>query len=203
MSTLVRVSGLSSSNTWWSASSSASSDRCFTGRTTNQNDGAAIVLLDHLVRSQFSERAIFLPEALILLGLDLDTYRTQGPTVLGRVVETLVRRTHNAEAKALDHLRGGVKDLGARRRPRAGSGDNEQRQVDRLAALAARLRSARPLVPGMTIHQAKGREWDNVGVRLTATEIAHLGVGLDPEVETNRALYVALTRARYGVTALA
>jgi DNA helicase-2/ATP-dependent DNA helicase PcrA len=161
------------------------------------------VLLDHLVRSQFSERAIFLPEALILLGLDLDTYRTQGPTVLGRVVETLVRRTHNAEAKALDHLRGGVKDLGARRRPRAGSGDNEQRQVDRLAALAARLRSARPLVPGMTIHQAKGREWDNVGVRLTATEIAHLGVGLDPEVETNRALYVALTRARYGVTALA
>ena len=54
----------------------------------------------------------------------------------------------------------------------------------------------------MTIHHAKGREWDNVGVRLSATEVAHLAAGLDPEVETSRALYVALTRARYGVTAL-
>ena len=69
------------------------------GRTTNQNDAAAIVLLDHLVRSQFSERAIFLPEALVLLGLDLDTYRAQGPTVLGDVVETLARGTDDAADK--------------------------------------------------------------------------------------------------------
>lgn len=172
------------------------------GRTTNQNDAAAIVLLDHLVHSKFSERAIFLPEALILLGLDLDTYRAEGPTILGSVVETLASGTHDAPARALVQLRGSVKDLGAARRPPAGSGENEQRQVDRLAALAARLHSARSLVPGMTIHQAKGREWDNVGVRLSATEVGHLATGLDSDVETHRLLYVALTRARYGVTAL-
>lgn len=172
------------------------------GRTTNQNDAAAIVLLDHLVRSQFSDRAIFLPEALILLGLDLDTYRAEGPAVLGGVVETLASDTSDAPARALVQLRGAVKDLGASRRPRAGSGEVEQRQVDRLAALAARLRSKRPLVPGMTVHQAKGREWDHVGVRLTPTEADHLSTGLDPDVETHRALYVALTRARHGVMAL-
>lgn len=172
------------------------------GRTTNQNDAAAIVLLDHLVRSHFSERAIFLPEALVLLGLDLDTYREQGSTVLGGVVETLASGTPDHAANALHHLRNAVKELGAVRRPRVGSGNNEQRQVGRLASLAARLQSTRPLVPGMTIHQAKGREWDYVGVQLSPTEVAHLGVGLDPQVEKDRALYVALTRARYGVTGL-
>jgi DNA helicase-2/ATP-dependent DNA helicase PcrA len=172
------------------------------GRTTNQNDAAAIVLLDHLVHSQFSERAIFLPEALILLGLDLDVYRAEGPTVLGGVVETLVSGSKDCAERALQQLRVAVKDLGAPRRPRAGSGDSEQKQVDRFSDLAARLRSSRTLVPGMTIHQAKGREWDNVGVRLSDTEIGHLAGGLDPEVETHRALYVALTRARYAVTAL-
>jgi DNA helicase-2/ATP-dependent DNA helicase PcrA len=173
------------------------------GRTTNQNDAAAIVLLDHLVHSQFSERAIFLPEALILLGLDPETYKAEGARILGGVVETLASGRDDAGRGALNHLRGAVKDLGAARRPRAGSGDSEQRQIDRLEDLALRLRATRPLVPGMTIHQAKGKEWDNVGVRLSSTEVVHLAAGLDPEVETHRALYVALTRARLGVTALA
>lgn len=173
------------------------------GRTSNQNDAAAIVLLDHLVHSNFSKRAIFLPEALILLGLDQEAYRQEGPGVLAAVVDTLASSAHDAPSKALHHLRGAVKDLGAPRRPRAGSGDAEQRQVDRLAALASRVASARRLVPGMTIHQAKGQEWDHVGVRLTAGEIGRLATGLDPDLETDRALYVALTRARYSVTQLA
>ena len=54
----------------------------------------------------------------------------------------------------------------------------------------------------MTIHQAKGQEWDHVGVRLTPGEIGRLTRGLDPDVEADRALYVALTRARYGITHL-
>jgi DNA helicase-2/ATP-dependent DNA helicase PcrA len=172
------------------------------GRTTNQNDAAAIVLLDHLVHSHFSARAIFLPEALILLGLDLDVYREQGPQLLGQVVEVLTSNRDDAAAQALDQLRGAIKELGAARRPRAASGEKEQLQVGRLGALRARLRSSRALVPGMTIHQAKGREWDHVGVRLSPAETEILAGGLDPDVETHRALYVALTRARQGVTAL-
>jgi DNA helicase-2/ATP-dependent DNA helicase PcrA len=52
----------------------------------------------------------------------------------------------------------------------------------------------------MTIHQAKGREWNHVGVRLSAGEIAILAGGLDPATESHRALYVALTRACNAVT---
>jgi DNA helicase-2/ATP-dependent DNA helicase PcrA len=55
----------------------------------------------------------------------------------------------------------------------------------------------------MTIHQAKGREWDRVGVRLTDGEISRLAAGLDRNVEPDRALYVALTRARHAVRSLA
>lgn len=172
------------------------------GRTTNQNDAAVIVLLDHLVRSHFSEHAIFLPEALILLGLDAEAYREDGPVVLGGVVEILATGARDAPETALSLLRTGVKVLGAPRRPRASSGDSEQRQIDRLAALGSRLSSSERLVPGMTIHQAKGREWDHVGIRLSASEAARLSAGLDRNVEADRALYVALTRARYGVTSV-
>lgn len=172
------------------------------GGTRNQNDAAAIVLLDHLLHSHFSERAIFLPEALVLLGLDMEAYREDGPTVLSGVVETLTSGSQDAPVKALDHLRGAVKKLGAARRPQARAGETEQRQAARLAGLATRLASPEKLVPGMTIHQAKGREWNHVGVRLTAEQHARLEAGLDCDDESDRALYVALTRARYGVVHL-
>lgn len=56
---------------------------------------------------------------------------------------------------------------------------------------------------GMTIHQAKGREWDRVGVRLTDRERGRLAAGLDRDVESDRALFVALTRARFAVRMVA
>jgi DNA helicase-2/ATP-dependent DNA helicase PcrA len=170
------------------------------GRTGNQNEAATIVLLDHLVRTRFSERAIFLPEALVLLGLDPEAYRQDGSVVLGGVVETLAAAGPDCEVAALEALRQAMKDLGAPRRPRASSGDAERRPLERLAALSARLNSTVPLVPGMTIHQAKGREWDTVGVCLTTQQIARLSVGLDPTLEEDRAAYVALTRARSEVS---
>jgi len=169
------------------------------GRTTNKTDAAAIVLLDHLVYAAFSQHAIFLQEALVLLDLDPEEYRTHGPTVLGGVVEALSQTDATAAATALALLRQAVKELGASRRPPTGRGDSDQRQLDRLAALALRIRSGGQLVPGMTIHQAKGREWDFVGVRLSSSELASLASGLDQSREQDRAVYVALTRARHGV----
>jgi len=173
------------------------------GRTSNKTDAAAIVLLDHLVYSTFNTRAIFLPEALVLLDLDQDTYRKDGPAVLGSVVETLSGNGVDAPWRALAALRSAMKDLGAPRRPPSSSGDNEQKQLDRLALLATRLRSGRTLIPGMTIHQAKGREWDRVGVRLGTAEVSRLAAGLKQSVEPDRALYVALTRARQHVRSVA
>jgi DNA helicase-2/ATP-dependent DNA helicase PcrA len=49
----------------------------------------------------------------------------------------------------------------------------------------------------MTVHQAKGREWDRVGIRITDRERAILAAGLDSSAEAHRPLYVACTRARY------
>lgn len=169
------------------------------GRTTNKTDAAAIVLLDHLVYATFARHAIFLQEALLLLDLDPNEYRMRGAVVLGGVVEALSRPDPDAPSKALVLLRQGVKDLGAPRRPPTGRGDADQTQLDRLSALGLRLQSGARLVPGLTIHQAKGREWDRVGVRLGITEQASIATGLDQSKERDRAIYVALTRARHNV----
>ncbi len=169
------------------------------GRRTNKTDAAAIVLLDYLVYSRFGQHAIFLPEALVLLDLDPELYRSQGASVLSSVAETLAKPDSDAPTRALKALRGVMRSLGAPRRPPSSSGDSEQRQIDRLRGLSLRLRAGRPLVPGMTIHQAKGREWRHVGVRFSDAEAARLASGLDPAVEGDRALYVALTRASHVV----
>lgn len=169
------------------------------GRTANKTDAAGIVLLDHLVYGSFGQHAIFLPEALVLLDLDRETYRMEGPRILGGVAEILSGPGDDAPVRALAALRASMRELGAHRRPPAGTGENEQRQVDRMGALGARLRHRGPLVPGMTIHQAKGREWDHVGIRLRDADVARLAKGLNRDVESDRALYVALTRARYSV----
>ncbi len=172
------------------------------GRIANQTDAAMILLLDHLVQSKFSERATFLPEAVALLNLDNEVCRDEASLHMAEVVETLTSGVHNAPELALNHLRDTIKFLGASRRPRQGSKDAERRQIDRLKFLRQRLSTQQTLIPGMTIHQAKGREWENVGVRLTSSEISRLKSGLDRTLESDRALYVALTRARQNVIQL-
>jgi DNA helicase-2/ATP-dependent DNA helicase PcrA len=52
------------------------------------------------------------------------------------------------------------------------------------------------LVDSGAERQAKGREWEIVGVRLTREEQQHLQNGLDERVEAERQVYVALTRAK-------
>ena len=172
------------------------------GRITNQTDAAMTLLLDYLVRIKFSERAIFLPEAMILLNLDAEVYKDEAPIQMAGVVETLTSEVHNAPEQALNYLRDAIKSLGAFRRPRRGSVDAEQRQIGRLELLRQRLSTQQRLVPGMTIHQAKGQEWDHVGVLLNSAELSKLASGLNKADESDRALYVALTRARKSVTLL-
>ncbi|MGA4545618.1 3'-5' exonuclease [Uniformispora flossi] len=69
--------------------------------------------------------------------------------------------------------------------------------INRLQQLRARLlRPVDGLVLGLTTHQAKGREWDTVAVRLENSDTLALRSGLNRENEDHRKLYVALTRAR-------
>ena len=52
------------------------------------------------------------------------------------------------------------------------------------------------LVSGLSVHQAKGREYDRVGVKLKPADVTRLAQGLDIDNPDHRVLYVAATRAR-------
>jgi DNA helicase-2/ATP-dependent DNA helicase PcrA len=50
-------------------------------------------------------------------------------------------------------------------------------------------------VEGISVHQAKGGEWESVGICMDSDQAASLARGLDPRKHDHRVLYVALTRA--------
>ena len=122
-------------------------------------------------------------------------FRAEGAAALRPVLETLSDAEPGATTAAIQQLRSALKDLGSpcrlRRLPAAG----EAVQVGRLRAIARRLNQSR-CVPGMTVHQAKGKEWHAVGARLKQGQIERLANGLSEGVADDRLLYVALTRAR-------
>lgn len=165
------------------------------GRVDNQTDAAIVLLLDQVVSAHFGRPAIFAQEALTLLGLDPAIVRTDGAAVLRPVIETLSSATDDAAAAGIRQLRHSLKDLGSPRQLRALPLTSEAAQRARLLALALRLQQPK-CIPGMTIHQAKGREWSAVGVRLKPSQIARIREGLSERNSDDRALYVALTRAR-------
>ena len=168
------------------------------GRVNNQTDAAMVLLLDRVVTAHFGRPAIFAQEALTLLGLEPDVMRAEGTARLRPVLESLSEGTMHASALAIQQLRGAVRALGSPRQLRTLPAVSEAEQQQRLQALALRL-GAGTCIPGMTIHQAKGREWNAVGVRLKQAQKDRLRRGLSENNPDDRALYVALTRARENV----
>ncbi len=165
------------------------------GRVDNQTDAAIVLLLDQVVAAHFARPAIFAQEALTLLGLDPAIVRTEGAAVLRPVLEVLGAATSDATAEGIQQLRRALKELGSPKALRALPAASEIAQRERLQALALRLKQVK-CIPGMTIHQAKGKEWRAVGVRLKQSQIARVQAGLSQNNPDDRALYVALTRAR-------
>jgi DNA helicase-2/ATP-dependent DNA helicase PcrA len=163
------------------------------GRLDNQTEAAIALLLDRFVRGHFGRSAIYADEAAALLGLDPDRVRADG-SLLGLVLERLRPGTPEAAAAALTGVRAALKLLGSPRQLRSMPKDREAVQRNRLLALARRMNQTR-VIPGMTVHQAKGREWPVVGVRLSDTEVARLQAGLVQDQFDDRVLYVAITRA--------
>jgi len=154
-------------------------------------EAAATLLLNHTTRNIFSEDATYLREALTALAIeDPDVPRQLEPDLEG-VLELLPTPGKPGLRAAYDRL---VKVMGTVS-PR-GMRPAHPAHTRRLAAVAKRvLYPGRP-VPGLTTHQAKGREWDIVGVRLTPSERAALAGGLTVHEDSHRMLYVACTRAR-------
>ncbi|WP_449061824.1 hypothetical protein [Planomonospora algeriensis] len=57
-------------------------------------------------------------------------------------------------------------------------------------------------IPGLTVHQAKGREWDAIGFLPQETDLAALRSGLSHHRISDRLIYAALTRGRLSTTLL-
>ena len=162
------------------------------GAVGSQTDAALTLVLDSHLRARFGERAIYAVEATHVLRLiEVD---------LGEIDEALVgvfRLVNGFDpAGALQELRAAVKELGSRRPPKLQPGA-ETRAVRRLQLLGDRVSSGAS-IRGMTVHQAKGQEWPQVGVVLSDDQLLRLGAGLEQGRGGDRMLYVALTRAQDG-----
>ena len=166
------------------------------GQINNRTDAAMAVLLERLVSSHFGHVPTRGPEAAMVLGLDPEIFRGDAG-VFAPVLDRLEGGTTTDARAALALLRATLTDMGSR--PfRKMKGTEEAGRIELLGALGRRLGTAH-LIPGMTIHQAKGREWANVGVYLQPDEEHHLAAGLSRDRPSDRALYVGLTRAKRSV----
>lgn len=162
----------------------------FHGFKGGYEEAAATLLLNHVTRGVFDQDATYVGDALTALAIpDRQALQHLEPD-LQRVAETLRVGGRLAVKAAYGELVRVVNILSPRRlRPAHAA------HTRRLALIQERLAYPRQPVPGLTTHQAKGGEWEAVGVRLTDRERAALAGGLSVHEDTHRKLYVACTRA--------
>jgi DNA helicase-2/ATP-dependent DNA helicase PcrA len=155
-------------------------------------EAAAVLLLDRVTQTAVGHHAVFLQDALTSLGItDQEALRRMAQPFT-EILEILRSDKMKAADTAWKQLVTVVELESPRVFPR-----KHPAQVARLEKIRQVLRSATPrFIPGLTIHQAKGREWNTVAVRLTDREHSTLAAGLDGTNEEHRKLYVALTRGR-------
>ena len=104
--------------------------------------------------------------------------------------------------EALELVRDAAEQVSPRSRPNRLQEKAEALRVAELERLGLRITRS-DLIPGLTVHQAKGCEWPRVGVALSPTREATLAAGLRSEDAEHCVLYVALTRARIACGSLA
>lgn len=154
-------------------------------------EAAATLLLNHVTRNVLDLDAAYLNDALTALNVqDRDVPRTLEPA-LQNVVEILRAGGKDAVNAAYLRLVQVIGSVSARelRSP-------NHHHTKRLAQLQERLIFPGRPVPGLTTHQAKGGEWEVVGLRLKDDERTNLAAGLDSANDLHRKIYVACTRAR-------
>jgi DNA helicase-2/ATP-dependent DNA helicase PcrA len=158
----------------------------------NGIDAMLSILLDQVTRSCLGRRAFGLQSAHVQLGLDEAILPERKAAVITPIVEQLV--AGRSAVEVLGMLRNAALALGVRRRPNRLPGGGEQIRESELEALRRRL--GRPdLIPGLTVHQAKGSEWQRVGIALRQVDLVRLVQGLHELEPEDCVLYVAITRA--------
>lgn len=159
------------------------------GRLDCQTDASIALLLDQVTQARLSQRAMNLEESLRCLRL------IDNPPDLTSTM-SLLRDPSITVNEIMVHLRNATKIEG-KRQPALPAKRKASRQR-RLRLLREWLTCDRPYVQGLSVHQAKGREWTHVKVVVGAKGLASLSAGLDNSEEDHRMLYVALTRASEG-----
>jgi len=158
----------------------------------NATDAALTLLLDVVTRSRLGMEAHGREGAVTKLGLDREQLQAHQDEVFGALVADL--RDGKDSFEVLEALRELIKSFGVRKPSRL-SDEKEAIAAAQLGRLAARLN--RPaVVPGLTVFQAKGREWNRVGVVLSRAQAATLAAGLHGLDEEHCIIYVAITRAK-------
>ena len=144
------------------------------------------------------------------LGVEVRNY-TEGCFVLGvpteaaerdAVLEAFLTELRDADVTpTFETLRARHSALGLVRRPPRLGAAKEAKLDATLAFLKVRLDGQR-LISGLSVHQAKGREYDRVGLKLKPADVRRLAAGLDADEPDDRVLYVAATRARLSTVLL-
>lgn len=158
----------------------------------NATDAALNLLLDVVTRSRLGTQSFGREGAIMKLGLDRDQFQARQDEVLGSLIRSL--REGTAATQVLDDLRESIKSFGVSK-PRRLTEEKEAAAAQQLVRLTARLNQSN-VIPGLTVFQAKGREWDRVGVVLSPSQVATLASGLHELDEEHSVIYVAITRAR-------
>lgn len=157
----------------------------------NATDAALSLLLDVATRANLGRTAYGREAAVTQLRLD-EVAVSDRDLALRPILSRLA--SGESEAVVLDALRDAISGLGVRRPNRLGVKAEALRHAE-LKSLGRRLQSS-GLVPGLTVHQAKGGEWTSVGVVLSMYERALLAAGLREFEDDDCVVYVALTRAK-------
>jgi DNA helicase-2/ATP-dependent DNA helicase PcrA len=158
------------------------------GQLDCQTDASLVLVLDAVAQARLGEPALGVPEALRCLRRAEDSIDLED--VLG-----LLRDPTIAINDVMAQLRLATK-VQAIRLPSLPSARIATR-LQRLGLLREWLLAGLPQVPGLSVHQAKGREWSRVDVVLDDVAHAVVTAGLDETKEDHRKLYVALTRGRH------
>jgi DNA helicase-2/ATP-dependent DNA helicase PcrA len=157
---------------------------------TSEIDAVLCLLLDIATRSGIGLPAFGRHNALIRLGMADDDLEDFRDAILRPALEELVADLPAGEV--LERLRVRTEESG-RKRPRRA---NDETREGELELLRARLKR-RDLIPGLTVHQAKGCEWNRVGLALNYEQEGMLAQGLRELEPEHCVLYVALTRAKH------
>lgn len=159
----------------------------------NRIDAALNLLLDEVTRAKLGRKSFGRQSALVHLGMTEEGLEELQRQHLRPVLSELVRGLSAADS--LEMVRDAADKMSPRPRPNR---LRETAELERVAELdRLRLRLTRSdLIPGLTVHQAKGCEWSRVGVVLSRATERTLAAGLTNADPEHCVLYVALTRAK-------